>query len=77
MKYRRIPLSGKCTKCGGKLILTINKGGVEKYLKLSQNIAERYDLPHYLKQRLSLLEKEIKTMFEDETQKQFNLAEFM
>lgn len=76
-KYRRVPLIGKCRKCGGKLILTINRGGVEKYLKLSQEIAEEYDLPRYLKQRLQLLERDIKSLFEDETARQFNLAEFM
>jgi len=76
-KYRRVPLSGKCTKCGGKLLLTINKGGVIKYLKISQGIVEKYGLPHYMKQRLSLLERDIKSVFEDETSKQFNIAEFM
>jgi DNA polymerase II large subunit len=76
-KFRRVPLIGKCLKCGGKLILTINRGGVEKYLKLSQEVADKYNLPHYLKQRLTLLERDILCLFEDETTKQFNLAEFM
>lgn len=76
-KYRRVPLIGKCTRCGEKLLLTVNKGGIEKYLKISQEIAERYDLPAYLKQRLALIETEIGSVFEDETSKQFNLAEFM
>ncbi|MFW9876244.1 MAG: DNA polymerase II large subunit, partial [Candidatus Thorarchaeota archaeon] len=32
-KYRRPPLSnaGKCPKCGNKIILTVNRGGIEKY----------------------------------------------
>ncbi len=77
MKYRRVPLRGKCTRCGERLLLTINKGGIEKYLKISQEIAERYDLPRYLKQRLALLEEEISSVFEDETSKQYNLAQFM
>mgnify|MGYP001626357802 FL=1 len=34
-KYRRVPLTGKCTRCGGKLVLTISKGGIEKYLNLA------------------------------------------
>jgi DNA polymerase II large subunit len=77
MKYRRVPLNGKCTKCGGKLLLTVNKGGVEKYLKIAQGIVDDYQLPNYMKQRLILLEKNIKSVFEDETTKQFNIAEFM
>ena len=76
-KYRRVPLSGKCRKCGGKLLLTIHRGGVEKYLKISQNLAKEYESPDYLKQRLILLERDIKSLFEDETVHQFNLAEFM
>ncbi|MCX6777329.1 MAG: DNA polymerase II large subunit, partial [Candidatus Micrarchaeota archaeon] len=76
-KYRRVPLRGKCTRCGGKLLLTINKGGIEKYLKISQEMVAQYELPDYLKQRLALLEVEIASVFEDETSKQFNLSEFM
>lgn len=76
-KYRRAPLSGKCDRCGGKLVLTISKGGIEKYLKISQAMVEKYDLPNYLKQRLMLLERDISSIFEDETKKQFSLEQFM
>ncbi len=78
-KYRRVPLAGKCTRnnCGGKLLLTINKGGIEKYLKLSQQMVADYGLPNYLKQRLQLVEKEIKSIFEDDKAKQFSLAEYV
>lgn len=76
-KYRRVPLRGKCTKCGGKLLLTINKGGIEKYLKLSNEMITEYKLPDYLKQRLALLEKEIESVFEDDKSKQFALADFV
>lgn len=76
-KYRRVPLSGKCRRCGGKLVLTISKGGIEKYLKISQELTERYQLPAYLKQRLVLLESDISSVFGDEDKKQFSLAEFM
>jgi len=31
-KYRRPPLIGRCPKCGGKIVLTVSKGAVEKYL---------------------------------------------
>ena len=75
-KFRRIPLRGKCTKCGGKIILTINKGGIEKYLELSKDMIDRYGLPLYMKQRIMLLEKEIASMFEDDKSKQFSLAQY-
>ena len=70
-------MSGKCNICGGRLLLTINKGGIEKYLKISKNIVSRYSLPDYLKQRLDLLEKEISNIFEDEKIKQTGLADFL
>jgi len=77
-KYRRVPLNGKCRRCGGKLLLTISKGGIEKYLAISRNMAEEYDLPLYLKQRIMLVEKEIRGMFSDEEEeKQFSLATYI
>ncbi len=75
--YRRPPLMGKCRKCGGKIILTINKGGIEKYLKVSMRMVDDYGLPPYLKQRLELVEKEIRSVFEDEKIEQKGLSDFM
>ncbi|OQX20874.1 MAG: hypothetical protein BWK75_04425 [Candidatus Altiarchaeales archaeon A3] len=73
--YRRIPLIGKCPKCGENLILTINEGGIRKYLKISINIAEKYELKNYLRQRLTILNENIDSMF-TETKNQKNLSEF-
>ncbi|MCX6769744.1 MAG: DNA polymerase II large subunit [Candidatus Micrarchaeota archaeon] len=77
VKYRRIPLSGKCNSCGGKLILTINKGGVIKYLKHAEELVERYHLPLYMKQRLELFRKDVHSIFTEEIEKQKGLADFM
>lgn len=76
-KYRRVPLVGKCTRCGGKLLLTIYKGGIEKYLKPSRDLANRYNLPVYMQQRLDLIQKDIDSIFCDEKAKQSDLADFM
>ena len=75
--FRRVPLAGKCSRCGGNLLLTINKGGIEKYLEISRGIVDRYQLPMYLKQRLELLEREIKSIFEDDKVKQMGLSDFL
>lgn len=75
--FRRVPLAGRCTRCGGNLLLTINKGGIEKYLQISRDIVKKYDLPHYLSQRLELVEKEIKSIFEDDKVKQMGLSDFL
>ncbi|MGC8669815.1 MAG: DNA polymerase II large subunit [Candidatus Micrarchaeia archaeon] len=83
-KYRRVPLIGKCTKCGGRLVLTISKGGIEKYLKMAIDLANRYDLEPYIKQRLKLINDEIENIFSasisvdgGKSIKQFNLSKFM
>ncbi len=75
--FRRVPLAGKCSRCGGNLLLTINKGGIQKYLEISRAIVERYELPLYLKQRLELVEREIKSIFEDDKIKQMGLTDFL
>ncbi|MBI5051275.1 hypothetical protein HZC08_00805, partial [Candidatus Micrarchaeota archaeon] len=74
--YRRVPLVGKCIKCGGNLLLTINKGGIQKYLEISKKIVNDYGLPDYLRQRLNLVDREIKNIFEDEKVKQTGFSSF-
>jgi DNA polymerase II large subunit len=76
-KYRRIPLSGKCNKCGGKLILTVTRGGVEKYLQVAMRIADEYKASDYTKQRLRLVQRDIKSMFESDAHRQLSLADFL
>ncbi len=76
-KFRRIPLTGKCHNCGGKLLLTIHKGGITKYLKHSEELVERYHLPLYMKQRIEMLKKDIESVFTEEIEKQKGLADFM
>ena len=75
--HRRPPLRGKCIKCGGRLLLTVTEGSIKKYLDISMNLAEKYDLPDYLKQRLKLLEKDIGSLFTNDLSKQISLSDFM
>ncbi len=81
-KYRRVPLVGKCTRCKGKLVLTISKGGIEKYLNVATDLANRYDLEPYIKQRITLIKSEIETVFGgvgggERPAGQFNLANYI
>ncbi len=62
-KYRRVPLIGKCTKCGGKLVLTVSKGAVEKYLNLTKDLIEKFNLDDYLRQRVQIIEDSISSVF--------------
>ena len=67
---RRPPLSGVCINCGGKLIFTINEGGIRKYLEPALGLAKKYDLSIYLRQNLDLIKSYIDSVFgrERETQ---------
>ncbi|MDE1846334.1 MAG: DNA polymerase II large subunit [Candidatus Micrarchaeota archaeon] len=79
-KYRRMPLQGVCTKCKGKLLLTVSKGGIEKYLEIATNLGDTYSLEPYIRQRIKLIREEINNLFGEEVvldTKQFNLSKFM
>ena len=78
-KFRRVPLKGTCTRCGGKLSLTVYKGGVEKYLQVAQDLVNRYNLGQYHTQRLILLREEISSLFNqsEEKKKQPSLTQFV
>jgi len=75
MKFRRPPLIGKCG-CGGKIIFTIAEGSVVKYLEPSLQIAEKYDLPSYLRQSLDLLKDRIEGVFGKDKDKQEALGKW-
>ena len=64
-KYRRPPLTGKCPKCGGKIVLTVSKGAIEKYLPTAKMLVTKYNVLDYTRQRICITEKDIKTLFEN------------
>ncbi len=75
-KFRRLPLKGKCPFCGGKLTLTVYRGGIEKYLEAAQTLVDTYGLPNYYTQRLDLIKEEIASMFDNKKPKQSKLFDF-
>jgi DNA polymerase II large subunit len=75
-KFRRLPLKGKCPFCGGKLTLTVYRGGIEKYLEAAQQLVDKYGLPSYYTQRLDLIREEIASMFDNKKPKQATLFDF-
>jgi len=75
--YRRIPLQGVCITCKGKLTLTVHEKSVKKYLEISKEIAERYDLPPYARQRIKLVEKSIDSLFMSDRIKTTKLSDFL
>lgn len=75
-KYRRVPLKGKCLKCGHDLTLTIHKGGIEKYIDVALGLAKEHGLSHYLIHRIELVRDEVNNIFEDEHIKQRGISDF-
>lgn len=75
-KYRRVPLIGKCIKCDGRLIFTISEGSIIKYLEPSISIADKYNVPVYLKQNLELVKRRIEGVFGKEKEKQEGLGKW-
>jgi DNA polymerase II large subunit len=75
--YRRPPLQGVCTKCGGKLTLTVHEKSVKKYLEISKEIAKRYNISPYARQRITLVEKSIDSLFMSDKIKTTKLTDFL
>jgi len=75
--YRRIPLKGTCTKCGGKLILTVHEKSVKKYLEISKEVAKKYNISPYSRQRIKLVEKSINSLFVSDKVKKPKLTDFL
>jgi DNA polymerase II large subunit len=69
-KFRRIPLSGQCSVCSGKLVLTVTKAGITKYVDLACQVVEDYHLPLYYRQRLEMAKNVISSLFASEDDEQ-------
>jgi DNA polymerase II large subunit len=76
-KYRRMPLTGECRECGGRVNLTVHQGSVNKYMDTAIRVAEEFDCRDYTKQRLEVLEKSLESIFENDKNKQSGIADFM
>ncbi|MDG5758398.1 DNA-directed DNA polymerase II large subunit [Natronococcus sp. A-GB1] len=76
-KFRRMPLTGDCRKCGGRVNLTVHQGSVNKYMQTAIQVADEYDCRDYTKQRLEVLEKSLESIFENDKNKQSGIEDFM
>ncbi|ADD05566.1 DNA-directed DNA polymerase D large subunit (intein-containing) [Natrialba magadii ATCC 43099] len=76
-KFRRMPLTGDCRECGGRVNLTVHQGSVNKYMQTAIQVAEEYDCRDYTKQRLEVLEKSLESIFENDKNKQSGIEDFM
>ncbi|MDR3101908.1 MAG: DNA polymerase II large subunit [Methanocalculaceae archaeon] len=74
--FRRIPISGKCTKCGAVLKATMHKGNVTKYLEIAKYMSEHYKLSEYTNQRIAVMEMNIWSTFGQKEKQQMDLSDF-
>lgn len=77
-KYRRPPISngGKCPKCGNNVILTVNRGGIEKYIPRAFKLCKEFDLDNYTRQRMELIEEYVISLTNNPKIKQQKLSDF-
>ncbi len=79
-KPRRVPLGGVCHRCGGKLVATVFRSGVEKYLDVASEMVDRYQIRPYYHQRLDLIKVELAETFkpvqEEKTQQRLLISEY-
>jgi len=61
--FRRPPLGGKCPKCSGKVVLTVQEGSVKKYINYVEEVSEKYKINNYIRQRILLLNTMLKAIF--------------
>ena len=73
-KFRRPPLAGKCTDCGGKIIFTISEGSIVKYMEAALNLARTYNVSPYLLENLEIVQLDIESIFGKEKEKQMKLS---
>jgi DNA polymerase II large subunit len=76
-KYRRIPLTGKCRKCGNaNLTMTVHEGSVKKYLEVSKEVCVRFDVSEYVQQRIEHVSDSIDSVFTNDRVKKAKLSDF-
>jgi DNA polymerase II large subunit len=77
-KFRRPPISnnGKCPSCGNNIILTVNRGGIEKYIPRAKKICEEFHLDDYTRQRMELIEEYVESLTNNPKIKQQKLSDF-
>ncbi|MBY8988328.1 MAG: DNA polymerase II large subunit [Candidatus Lokiarchaeota archaeon] len=77
-KFTRPPLSnaGKCPKCGNKVILTVNRGGITKYIPRALKMCQVFNLDDYTIQRMELIEEYVESLTNNPKIKQQKLSNF-
>jgi DNA polymerase II large subunit len=76
VKYRRMPIIGKCIECGNALLQTVTRGSVEKYIGIALDLCHKYKVDEYLVNRIKSLELELTLLFKNKEKTQFSITDF-
>ena len=68
--------NGVCTKCGHELNLTVHEASVRKYLEVSKDVCEKYDLDNYTKERIGIIEASMDSLFNNDKIRKTKLTDF-
>jgi DNA polymerase II large subunit len=66
-------LKGSCSRCGGKLILTVHEGNINKYLKAAFTLCKEYELGTFVEQQISLIDMGLRSLIPEKKEKNKNL----
>ena len=77
-KFRRPPLfgDGKCPVCGNNIILTVNRGGIEKYISRALMLCKDFNLDNYTVQFMGLIEEYVESLTNNPKIRQQKLSDF-
>jgi len=75
-KFRRPPLAGKCSACGGKIIFTISEGSIIKYMDYSTLLSKKYQVNPYVRQVIELTQRRIEGVFGKDKEVQKGLKDW-
>jgi len=57
--------------------MTVSEGGVKKYLKMTKDAAEKYNVSNYTMQRILLVENAINSLFHSDKINKCRLEDFL
>lgn len=75
-KFRRIPLTGVCTECGGKILMTVTAGGITKYLGKAIKMIQDFNLGAYTAQRWEIIQANVTSLTNNPRVKQKSIKAF-
>jgi len=72
-----MPVAGLCLECHNKLLPTVTRGTVEKYVQTALNISSEFKISEYLTSRINTLQTELNLLFKQDVKDQHTIIDFI